>query len=442
MVVPAFATLHVVPAMVVAAVALTAAGTTGCARLVDAVVAPDCATDPTTAGCGPTSWPIAGHGANSDPWLVGHRTVITEMRPRVLVLNFLNGTSAADSMQVAMRQAAALAEGSRYHGYADAAAPVFLRYEIAAVVDLTDKPPPAGWQYPSSTLLPTTPSGEFDVMALFSAQFGERFGFTDPSAPSRALSLCELFERGTINEVWIQDGEPELRRAPLNLERKQVYDATETAIPGRFDPCLGGNDGCLDQIICGVTVRLAHLDAARGPGCDLQVRGWGIERMWDALPSLRPDALAFLNRDFDSRFGVRFDGWPAICDQRSARCVTYLTPTNATGSYADGTPWTINQFRQGCGSTLFPPNASARWDLASTTAVDSRCEHFGLRDGPAGGDTYEPYTAVKVAAAEQAFPDCGGGWQVYWRQSMPGLANRARNSDGTATKNWWPLLFY
>ena len=235
MVVPAFATLRVVPAMVVAAVALTAAGTTGCARLVDAVVAPDCATDPTTAGCGPTSWPIAGHGANSDPWLVGHRTVITEMRPRVLVLNFLNGTSAADSMQVAMRQAAALAEGSRYHGYADAAAPVFLRYEIAAVVDLTDKPPPAGWQYPSSTLLPTTPSGEFDVMALFSAQFGERFGFTDPSAPSRALSLCELFERGTINEVWIQDGEPELRRAPLNLERKQVYDATETAIPGRFD---------------------------------------------------------------------------------------------------------------------------------------------------------------------------------------------------------------
>ena len=62
-------------------------------------LAQDCATDPAAAGCGPTSWPIAGHSANSDPWLVGHRTVITEMRPRVLVLNFLNGTTAADSMQ-------------------------------------------------------------------------------------------------------------------------------------------------------------------------------------------------------------------------------------------------------------------------------------------------------------------------------------------------------
>ena len=180
------------------------------------------------------------------------------------------------------------------------------------------------------------------MLALFSAQFGELYGFTDPADPSRALSLCELFERGTINEVWIQDGEPELRRAPLNLERKQNYDATETAIPGSFAPCLGGNGGCLDQIICGVTVRLSHLDAARGPGCDLQVRGWGIERMWDALPSLRADALAFLNRDFDSRFGVRFDGWPAICDQTGARCVTYPTPTSATGTYADGTTWTID----------------------------------------------------------------------------------------------------
>ncbi len=438
---PNLATLRIVPPFAAAA-ALTAAVMAGCTRIIDAVVAPDCATDATAAGCGPTSWPIDGHGANSDPWIVGHRTVLTEMRPRVLVLNFLNGTSSADSMQAATRQAAALAEGSRYHGYADATAPAFLRYQIAAVVDLTDRTPPVGWPHPSSTLLPTAPSGEFDVLALFSAQFGELYGFTDPAEPSRALSLCELFERGTINEVWIQDGEPELRRAPLNLERKQNYDATETAIPGSFAPCLGGNGGCLEQIICGVTVRLSHLDAARGPGCDLQVRGWGIERMWDALPSLRVDALAFLNRDFDRRFSVRFDGWPAICDQTGARCVTYPTPTSATGTYADGTTWSIGSFTQGCGSTLFPPNASARWDLTSSTAVDSRCEHFGLRDGGGDGDAYEPYTAAKVAAAEQAFPDCGGGWQIYWRQNMPGLNNRAKNSDGTAMKNWWPLLFY
>jgi len=55
---------------------------------------------------------------------------------------------------------------------------------------------------------------------------------------------------------------------------------------------------------------------------------------------------------------------------------------------------------------------------------------------------FDDMTRAKVAAAEQAFPDCGGGWQIYWRQSMPGLGNRTRNADGTATKNWWPLLFY
>jgi hypothetical protein len=425
-----------------AAVALVTAAAPGCARVVDAVVIQDCATDPTSAGCAPTPWPIAGHSANSDPWLVSHRTVITELRPRVLVLNFQNGVTAAESMQAAMRQAAALAEGSRYHGYADAAAPVFLRYEIAKVVDLTDDPAPAGWTFPSSTQLPTAQSGEFDVLALFSARFADTYGFTDPSAPERALSLCELFERGVINEVWIQDGEPDVRRAPLYLERKQTYDTTETAVPGSFAPCIGGSGGCLDQIICGVTVRLAHLDSARGPGCDLQVRGWGIERMWDALPSLRADALAFLNRDFDRRFGVRFDGWAAICDQMGLPCVTYPTPQSATGRYADGAQWTITSFRQGCGSTQFPPNATARWDVEQDEPVDSRCEHFGLRDAADGGDTYEPYTAAKAAAANQQFPDCGGGWQIYWRQSIPGAGNRARSADGTAMKNWWPLLFY
>ena len=78
----------------------------------------------------------------------------------------------------------------------------------------------------------------------------------------------------------------------------------------------------------------------------------------------------------------------------------------------------------------------------NNTMVQSRCEHFGLRDAPDGGDTYEPYSAAKVAALEQMFPDCGGGWQIYWRQSIPGFGNRARNADGTPMKNWWPLLFY
>jgi len=425
----------------------------GCTRVVDAVtVVQDCTTDPTAAGCdcardpnaagcGASSWPSTAHGANSDPWLVSHRTVLTEMHPRVLVLNFQNGVSVDAARQTAQRQIDAIAEGSRYHGYSDPSAPVFLHYEIAGVVDLTDATPPAGWTNPSSTLLPTAPTGEFDPQALFSSQFADLYEFPDPKMPGRHLSLCELFERGVINEVWIRDGEAGVRRAPLSLERKQSYDATETAVHGTYAPNAGGG-GMLDDIVCGVTVRLAHLDGARGPGCDLEVRGWEIEAMWAALPSLRTDALAFLNRDFDTRFGVRFDGWPSICDQAGTRCITYPSAQRATGTYTDGVRWDINPFLQGCGSTVFPPNATARGDMVNTTMVDSRCEHFGLDDGPNGGDAYEPYTAAKVAALDQMFPDCGGGWQVYWRQSIPGLGNHAKSSDGTPMKNWWPLLFY
>jgi hypothetical protein len=418
-----------------------AAAAGACTRVVDAVTLQDCALDPNAAGCATTSWPTASHGANSDPWLVSHRTVITQMRPRVLVLNFQNGVSSDSSHATAMRQVAAIAEGSRYHGYSDASAPVFIQYEIVKVVDLTDSPPPSGWLNPSSTQLPTTPTGEFDPQALFSSQFAARYNILD-STMTRPLLLCELFEKGLVNEVWIQDGEAGVRRAPLSLERKQGYDATETAVHGTFASDAGGG-GILDDIICGVTVRLAHLDAARGPGCDLEVRGWEIESMWAALPSLRADALAFLNRDFDTRFGVRFDGWASICDQAGNHCIDYPDPNTASGSYPDSSKWRISPFLQGCGSTVFPPNATRRGDnVNTTTTVQSRCEHFGLRDAPDGSDVYEPYTATKAAALEQMFPDCGGGWQVYWRQSIPGLGNRAKNSDGTAMKNWWPLLFY
>jgi hypothetical protein len=414
----------------------------GCTRIVDAVSPDDCAERRADPDCAPTAWPTDGHAANSDPWLALHHDVLTALRPRVLVLNFANGASTDETRRTAEAQIAALAEGSRAHGYADPDAVAFLRYDLVGIVDLTDHPAPAGWPNPSSTRLPTTPSGQFDPLALFSAQFALHYGFPDPTQPTRALSLCELYAQGIVNEVWIQDGEPGIRRAPLYLERKQIYDGRGRAVAGAFAPCAGGEGGCLEDILCDVTVRLAHLDPARGPGCDLEVRGWGLEGMWEALPAWRADADAFLNRDFDRRFGVRFQSWSGLCDQAGTPCVTYPTATRATGSYPDGSGWTIDPFLQGCGSALFPPNATARWDVANQTPVAARCAHFGLRDGLDGGDAYQPYSAALVADADDAVPDCGGGWQIYWRQSMPGPATRARRSDGKPMKSWWPFLFY
>jgi hypothetical protein len=418
-----------------------------CTRVVDAVQpgagdgSSDCTLHPSNPGCGPTPWPTPTNGANSDPWIVDHHDTITVMRPRLLVLNFFNGVTVDAVRQTAERQIAAVAEGSRYHGYDDALATPFLAYEIAKVVDLTDHPPSAGWNNPSSMMLPVNPNGAFDPQALFTSRFSSLYGFTDPTTPARSLSLCELFERGIINEVWIEDGESGIRHAPFNVERKQIYDGQNQAIPGSFLAC-GGGGGCLQDVICGVTVRMAHLDPMRGPGCDLFVRGWGIEGMWDALPAFAPEAMAFLNRDFRTRFKVAFDGWENLCDQTSTRCINYPSPSTATGTYTNGTPWTIDPFVQGCGSTAFPPNAHYRYDYTSNTPVQSRCEHFGLGDGIAGVDALEPYTADKITAANQAFGDCGGGWQIYWRQSLPGRDNHAKTSDGRAMRNWWPLLFY
>jgi hypothetical protein len=429
--------------MGIAALAVTGS----CTRVLEVVEAEDCTARPGDPDCAPTPWPTTGHSANSDPWIVSHHDVITQMSPRVMVLNFANGISSAAAQATAQRQVNGIAQGSQYHGYADSKAPVFLNYQIVEVVDLTDHTVPAGWTNPSSTQLPVTPSGTFDPLALFSARYSAAYGFQDPTTPARYLALCELFEQGLINEVWIEDGETGVRRVPLNAERKQVYDTSNHAKPNTFDAC-GGGGGCLKDVSCRVTVRMAHLDQTRGPGCDLEVRGWGIEGMFvEALPAYATSAAAFLNSDFATRFGVQFDGWENLCDSSAPTCVSYPTPTTATGTYANGATWTINPFTSNCGSPDFPPNARVRWDWGSTltpnlTPVQSSCEHFGLGDGINGADALEVYTSDKVAAIDRTYPDCGGGWQIYWRQNVPGLNNHAKTADGAPIRNWWPLLFY
>lgn len=98
----------------------------------------------------------------------------------------------------------------------------------------------------------------------------------------------------------------------------------------------------------------------------------------------------------------------------------------------------------------FPANARFKWDYTNSQRVQSRCEHYGMHDGVGGADRLDMYSADKVAAYTLRFgnPDaggsggCGGGWQVYYRQSMPGLNNHAHAADGSQMKNWWPFLFY
>ena len=394
-----------------------------------------------------TVWPSALHAANSDPWLARHHDQLTEMHPRLLVLNFHNplpGDALLPSVQLEIE---ALAEGSRYHGYADPAAPAFLRYELVQIIDFTDAEVPADWPYDSSTRLPVDALGQFVPEVLFTSEFAQQMQVPDPEAPGQNLDLCSIFERGIANEVWLAVGDG-MREPPLMLERKQRYDRQFAQLPGEFQPCVSASDHCLD-VQCGVTVRIAHLNPQRGPGCDLQVRGWSMLDAGRAIPYLADNADPYFNADFSTRFSTPFDNLYELCQNGADVCLAYPSSSSAEGVGAAGASWRIDPYLQGCGSPDFPPNATARWAWNDALPVDSRCEHYQLLDGEGQQDRYVPYSAASLPAYEprligtDPFPgDCGGAWQLYWRQNMPGWNNPALAVDGTAMKNWWPFNFY
>jgi hypothetical protein len=415
-------------------------------------------------GGSPLIWPTPSHGANSDPWLVENHDSIVEMRPRVVVLDFYNYLDARAAQKQVQTRIDAIAESSRYHGYSDAMAPAFLNYALVKVVDLTDRPPPPNSTLESSTLLPTDSiTGAFDASALFTPAFASHYGFPDPANPSQALTLCQLFETGTINELWLMTGdEGSSRRPPLMAELKQVYDGNK-AVPGSF-----ADTGYQPQVPplpqCGVTVRIAYVSPITGVDCDLSPRWLGIENTALASPPVIPyltdNARDFFNGDFKSVDGATFDSWAELvamgtngwCDPNSLACISYPSESQlpasvptATGTFPDGSTWTMSPFHQGCGGAHFPSNARFKWDYANTQAVRSRCEHYALRDA-AGDDALVRYSSnlASVSAYTQQFGDggCGAGWQIYLPQSMPGLHNPARATDGSPMKNWWPFLFY
>lgn len=402
----------------------------------------DAGVDASTGTDAATVWPNDESRTNSDPWLVAHHDELRELRPRVLVLSFINDLEVAAVADAAQEVIAGLAEGSRYRAYRDASAPPFLRYELAGVIDLTDDPVPADWTHTSSTRLPVTASGAFDMAALFDASFAANYGYEDPAQPGRPLDLCGLFSEGLVNELWLAVGESGPRHPPQVRECKARYDASGARVEGAFVDVEGG-DFCDLAARCGVTVRIAHLNPMRGVGCDLDIRAWLLRGAWRALPRLEPALRAFMNSDFRTRFDAPFDSLLEICLGVDGDCVRYPASDVIEGELPSGTTWRIDPYEPGCGDPEFPPNARFFLDDANTAPVQSRCAGFGLGGGPGGRDVYEPYSADTVDELDQRWGrDCAGGWQVYLRQSIPGLDNRGVDADGAPLRNWWVYSFY
>ena len=391
------------------------------------------------------TWPNADSQTNGDPWLRQHHDEVAELRPRVLVLLANNLDTPANVEAFATQAMAAFAEGSRYHGYQDPDATPQLVYELDKVADMRDDSVndwPDDW--------PTVGAGEsltFVYEGLFSQEFAAHYGYPDPDDPSRFLGLCDLFERGIVNELWV--AAPRYSGNPLGVyeskARVQVYDERMDAT-GVFDSCAA--NGCFEPGVaglCKVSVRLMELATDRGTGCATHATGHGMEGLRRAIPYYSVNSARFFNFDLIARHGLPMDSQYDQCDYGTAACWAYPDDHTLAKSPEGGATvgdFSFDEWGDGCGNVHFPPNAAQQYDYTGAVPVLSTCESYGQGNGPAGGDLQSPYSSDLVADYETLYGDCGGGWQIYMRQSIPGHGNGGTGEDGLPMKSWWPFLYY
>jgi len=412
----------------------------------------------------PTSiWPNLVSYKNSDPWIAIHHTQIAEMQPNVLVLDFANRfrdengdlVDAGYDMNATLRpilqeHVDAFKAASAYLGYNDPSARPFLQYQLAYVIDLRDTSGAV-----NSALLPVS-NGAVDYGALGSTAFADQMGIPDPDQPGSNLTLCGLFEKGVINEVWgvaadpptPEDG-PTIKFAEV-AETKQAYDADDNAIAGNLQ-CTGGT--CINQALpCTVTTRLHDFNPGRGAGCHLYVNGlvWEGYLSSGVLPEFTRSAATFFNYDFKQRFDAAFPSFYNACLPVAAdagACIEWPSSSHAVAGPASSYPFDFSPMSAGCGNAGFPPNAVGAGDLDENLVVLTSCENYGLHNGPGGADMTTPYSSktapMDYASNPQvASADCSGPANTYLLASMPGLATTATDGSGNMLKNWWVYLFY
>lgn len=395
-------------------------------------------------------WPNKISSVNSDDWLVRHHTQIQELRPRFLVIDFANGYSLDQVKARWEKQKAWMQEASRYHGYSNPNAKPFLNYELAKLVDLTD-PKPSDSPYPNSTKMPRRPKNngyDIDFSQLFDQKYADYYGIKDPNNPSHNMIMCELFQHGTINDIFIAFNKiaPD-NQVPEILEYKQEYDANDVKKPGQFDQYAGnGSFGPADipaVAACGVSVRIGFLEMNGVLGNSLHVNAHNYEHIGKAVPHFYEMFKHFANLDMDTRYGLPFSSWYDECSYNNSACIDYPSENSVHFKYK-GKDHTIRPFDQGCGNAHFPPNARHNYDETNTATVLTTCEHYGLHDGPGGKDLQTPYNVHTLDRwkAQYGVGGTGGAWFMYWFESWPGLNNKATMPDGTPMKNWWVYLYY
>lgn len=393
-------------------------------------------------------WPNSVSRANSDPWLQVHHAEIRTMRPVVLALNFVNDLAPGSAQYLLERIRDAFAEASRSQG----TSPVRLEYQLRPIVDLRDgvngrPPPPPSAIWENSLLYPRRPAAEpgawrFDYATLFEPSFAEYYGVPDPQNTARFLTLCELVNRGEINELWIigSGDVPDVNAAEV-LEMKPNYTATGNRIPNSVDRCAG--NGCFDADVpfCGRSLKIAFVNSNRGPGCFLHSQGHGVEASGThgGLPRLSAWFESFAGFDLDRRYGLPFPSWYQL-SCTSPPCLRYDAPDRVTSTHA-GVQRVTQPYDPVCGNVHFPPNATAHTDTSNMVPVRSSCSGFGRRSDR-GADARALVDAASWSRFDPIAPDCGGAFMVYWFQNMPGYETGQTFTDGGTMLPIWPFLYY
>lgn len=385
-------------------------------------------------------WPNRVSRSNSDRWLMQNHDHIRGMRPRLLAINFSNEHSPEFLLTLLKRITVALAESSRYRGYANPAAPAFLNYQMFKFVDLRDVDRRVGDSRRVPVKNRNAKSGfNMKYADYFGDEFAKWIGVIDPKDSRRFLRLQELVDGGYLHEVWLMgSGAPEKEvhiGAYEVVELKPTYDDQFRRIGNQY--VQAGNGGDVDQPWTGRSVRIGFVNASRGVGCFLESLSHGMEHnaTSNSIPYFSRYFKEYAGLDLRTRFGLPFDDFYAL--PYGNRAISYPSATSMLIRH-NGKEYRVDPYTCVGGNAHFPPNARGHYDLDNNRPVMSTIEDW--RGGP--NARAKPFTNRAFANYRDLAGDCMGPWLVYWRQNMPGLDNRQLDDRGQPMKNWWPFLFY
>jgi hypothetical protein len=386
-----------------------------------------------------TVWPNQTSYRNSDPWLVEHHDKIKVMKPRLLVINFSNDRDPAWIKQRTEETIKALAEATRYHGFADPNAPAFVQYEVVKYVDLRDNPIPAGREKRNSAKYPRGKQQDTLYGPFFNDEFAKAYGYEVPGEPGQYYNLHELINAGVVHELWFFGVHDDEGAGFESIEFKQYYGDDFKPLPGKHGP--SGNGHPADMPWSGRSFRVTWFNTNRGLGCGMENFGHSLEATANA------NAIPYYKKYFDEfaefNLNTRYPDFPV--DRLYAvghdDKVEYPDATTLV-MHKDGKTYTIKNYVAMGGNVHFPPGAQNHYDLKSPFVVKTTIENWRLRNGPDGKDLVHDFDRARFTQYEKLAPDCMGQWMVYWRQCMPGYGNKCVDDDGKPMKNWWVFLFY